>query len=543
MANRPEWSNRFTGLILGGVLALAFWLRVRGLDLLIPYFVNPDEWRILDSALNIIKTGDWNPHNFKYGALLIYVTTFIYSSYFLLSAFFRGGGLHSALEMSQSFPPWGNDYVLFYLGRLFCVGAGVLLSYLSYLVGKRLFNQKVGLIAAFFAAILPLSVERSQIFNVDIFSTLGSLAALYFSIGIMDKRETGFKNYLWAGLSAGIALAAKYNFLAFLPVLGAHLLGFSPAEGKRKFKWIARALFDPKLWLAAYAALLVFVLFNPFVLFDWPGFVREMRPFFQHNQLPNFSYFHSLIYHRYIFQALLLFPAIYTPFLFLAAAGGAWEIGKEARGKLLLLFIFPLGYFAFAGGIMLVAYHQHYFPLLPFVALSGAYFFVSGWELQSAWKKIFKGIFFGVLVIFCLSDIVYPHFRPLYTIHSDLGKWLKAEVGENEKAILTGWFFSPDPTFWRGRFRKTVRSSNFSDDLIESGEYDYIVVLAAETLEKDAGYFNSQAGWETSEKLREGRFDYRLIKKIDFPQWWRTAAERVFPLGRGFRFEIYRKMK
>ncbi|MDD5223063.1 MAG: glycosyltransferase family 39 protein [bacterium] len=529
--------------LLGFILVFAFWLRVRGLDLLIPYFINPDELRIVNSALAIIKTGDWNPHNFKYGAFLIYVTTIIYWFYFHFSAFFHGGGWHSAFETSRSFLPWGNEYALFYLGRLFCVFAGVFLSYLSFLVGKRLFNQRVGLLAAFFVAIVPLAVERSQIFNVDIFSALGSLAALYFSIGIMEKKEARFKDYLWAGLSAGIALAAKYNFLAFLPVLGAHLLGFFPAEGKRGYKWIGRALFSPKLWLAAYVALLVFFLFNPFVFFDWPAFVREMLPFFQQRQVPHFSYFHSLIYQRYIFQIFLLFPAIYTPFLFLAAAGGAWEIGKEAKGKLLLLFIFPLGYFVFAGGIMLYAFHQHYFPLLPFVALSGAYFFVSGWERQADWKKIFKGLLCGFLVIFCLSDIVYPQIQPLYTIHNDLGRWLKAEVRENEKAILTGWFFTPDPTFWQGQFQRVAQSSNFNDDLIRSGGYDYIVVLAAETLEKDAGFFHSQEGWETSEKLRGGKFDYRLAETINFSPWWRKAAGLVFPLIRGYRFEIYRKMK
>jgi hypothetical protein len=177
------------------------------------------------------------------------------------------------------------------------------------------------------------------------------------------------------------------------------------------------------------------------------------------------------------------------------------------------------------------------------VVLLGSYFFQQALKSRVLSFRIISGGLLVLSLLFYLSNFFFPQYRPLFDIHQDLGKWLEQSVKPDEKAILTGWFFPPSRSFWQGRYQRTARSSGFNDELIKSGGYDYIVVLAAETLEKDAGFFHSQEGWETSEKLREGRFNYRLAETINFPPWWQKGAELVFPLLRGYRFEIYRRMK
>jgi hypothetical protein len=177
------------------------------------------------------------------------------------------------------------------------------------------------------------------------------------------------------------------------------------------------------------------------------------------------------------------------------------------------------------------------------MVLLGSYFFGQALKSRLLSFRIIGGGLLALSLLFYLSNFFFPQYRPFFDIHRDLGKWLEHNVKTDERAILTGWFFPPSKTFWQGRYQRTAQSSGFNDELVKSGEYDFIVVLAAETLEKDAGFFHSHEGWESSNKLREGRFNYRLAETINFPPGWRDVAELVFPLLRGYRFEIYRKVK
>ncbi|MCX5867911.1 MAG: glycosyltransferase family 39 protein [Proteobacteria bacterium] len=530
-----NWKSLFPGqknntlaliLILGASLAI----RLRGLDFLFPYFIVNDEGYMVNSALKILQTGDLDPGFFKYGGFTIYLTAALYFIYFKVVGWW--GGPIEAMPFFYE----DQNFILFMLGRIMCVGFGLLIIWTGYLLGKRVFGRGVGLLTAILLVLSPLQIDRSQVFNVDGIMTLFILLSVYFAFEI--KERGGWKGYLGGGIFAGLALATKYNFVAIVPVLVGHYFRVGQ-DGKR----FGQAVFDLRLWVSICLYLFIFAFFNPYFFLNLSHVLKEMVFFLGIHFKPQLSYLHSLIYQKYIFQLFLLFPAIFSPFLYLASWVGVGWLVREDKAKLVLLLSFPFSYFLVLGAISYASFYTHYFPLLPFVVLLGSYFFQQALKSRVLSFRIISGGLLVLSLLFYLSNFFFPQYRPLFDIHQDLGKWLEQSVKPDEKAILTGWFFPPSRSFWQGRYQRTARSSGFNDELIKSGGYDYIVVLAAETLEKDAGFFHSQEGWETSEKLREGRFNYRLAETINFPPWWQKGAELVFPLLRGYRFEIYRRMK
>ena len=60
-------------LALAVITLVALWLRLWAIDFGVPMVTHPDEPNILNPALHMIRTHDFNPHWFIYPALIIYI--------------------------------------------------------------------------------------------------------------------------------------------------------------------------------------------------------------------------------------------------------------------------------------------------------------------------------------------------------------------------------------------------------------------------------------------------------------------------------------
>ena len=76
MKNKP--TNVLLIISIGFILLLAFALRTWGINYDLPYIYHPDEPGYISIALNIVKTGDLNPHFFNYPSLFFYINSFAY---------------------------------------------------------------------------------------------------------------------------------------------------------------------------------------------------------------------------------------------------------------------------------------------------------------------------------------------------------------------------------------------------------------------------------------------------------------------------------
>ena len=200
-------------VLMVGLLGVAAGVRLWGITWGLPdethlFSYHPDEYHSLRGALSL-AAGDPNPHFFNYGSLYLYLVGIVclwhdavLGGADLLSALLNGATAH--VEMAA----WVLD------ARLVVVACGVATVLVVFLIGRRLWGMLGGLCAGGVMAILPLHVLNSHYATVDVPQALFITLCLYFSVRLVE--EPTWRNYLWAGVCAGLAASVKYNGIAVL---------------------------------------------------------------------------------------------------------------------------------------------------------------------------------------------------------------------------------------------------------------------------------------------------------------------------------------
>jgi len=175
------------------------------------------------------------------------------------------------------------------VGRPLSALADLLTVFLVYVIASRLYDRRVGLLAAAFDAMAVLQLQLSHYFGMDTFLNFFTYLAIYFGVRISRERwhevdgegqkESGgvyfFKHpYFWHslafGFAVGCAVASKLNAAPVAAILPAAFaltfLNLTPEQRRRKFMPMVGYLA-----LGAVASLLAFRLFQPYA-FSGPGF-------------------------------------------------------------------------------------------------------------------------------------------------------------------------------------------------------------------------------------------------------------------------------
>lgn len=258
----------YPALILGLILLVAAALRLSALNFALPNVYHIDEDALVLPAMNIIKTGDFNPLRMDYGSLFIYLMAFVHLLVYLQAA--RGGWIGSVDELVIPTRGWypgiypHPEYVL--AGRLLSVAFGLALILVVYMLGARLGNRRLGLMAAAIAAVLPEFVVHSHYAMTDMALATMAALALYLLLRAYDNwASDGPWAYVGAGFVCGLAASTKFTgALLVLPLLLVPLLR-------------VRRLDDALNWrvLGGPAAMaLGFIVATPYALLDLPKFVH-----------------------------------------------------------------------------------------------------------------------------------------------------------------------------------------------------------------------------------------------------------------------------
>lgn len=111
----------------------------------------------------------------------------------------------------------GNNFL--FAGRMISVFSGLGTMFLIYLIGKELFNQKTGLMAAFLYLVQPFTLWYDRLAIKDSFLMFLAGLTVYFTLRLA---KTGVWKYAWGvGIALGIALLTKsiaYFFVVFFPL-------------------------------------------------------------------------------------------------------------------------------------------------------------------------------------------------------------------------------------------------------------------------------------------------------------------------------------
>lgn len=345
-------------LTLAIIAAVAFALRVFGLQYGLPAVYNPDEVAIMARALSFAK-GTLNPHNFLYPTLYFYVLFGWVGAY--LGAVWLAGGVATVAELQALY--FTNPTGIYTAGRLLGAVCGTAAVIALYHLGQRLFDRRVGIVAALFLAVAPLAVRDSHYVKHDIPATLAVIVALTAIVRIWPRTPEAGRlrnDVIVAGAACGVAFSTHYYCIFLtLPLLWAMVQRWR-ADG-----W--RIVFRHAVTAGIVSAVIFFAL-SPFLLVEpivaWRD-ITANREIVVDRALQAGAFGPA---HRY--AEMLWTDSMGRAVIALAAVGAVW-MTATAPARAILIALFPLGFLAFITNTAPASRYLN--PALPFLAIFSAW--------------------------------------------------------------------------------------------------------------------------------------------------------------------------
>jgi 4-amino-4-deoxy-L-arabinose transferase-like glycosyltransferase len=353
-----EWREasdmRQSTLTLVAILAVAAVLRFWGLGAGLPHAPGVDEPEIMNRAVGMMKTGDFNPYFFDYPSLYIYVQLIAATIQFLLGA--TAGTWRSLQDVNAA------DF--YFWGRAITAMLGTLTVLLVYLAGMR-WGTRHALFAAGLMAVVPLHVRESHFVLTDVPVTF--FVALTFVLTLRAGEQARAGAFLWAGVAAGLAAGTKYTgaLVLVLPLVATWMTpGTKPSR-------VAGAL------AALGGFFIAYFLVAPYTILDLPAFLNGYAKLAgSYSGEPPGAGWPIAFKHL---SMSLQWPAM------LAILGGVvFATVRALRGpgrlRWTIAVLFPLLYFWFVSRQSLI-FGRYLLPLLPFACVLAGAAIVSGVSL------------------------------------------------------------------------------------------------------------------------------------------------------------------
>jgi 4-amino-4-deoxy-L-arabinose transferase-like glycosyltransferase len=261
------------------ILVLAILLRFSGTKPGYPPY-HSDEGISYSAAVSMIKNNNLDPLRYDYPAMVPLVNYLFFKFVFIPANWARfyienfsqilDGFIKLPLEESEYRRIFQTEILgereinALFWGRYTTALIGVGVVFLSYLLGRKIFGERAGLLSAFLVAINYRQVLNSHLGLPDIYNAFFLLLALLASYSLWKKPTS--KNYLLAAIAAAFYFSTKYQLFAFLPLLLAHLYTVYNKKGFReRFKF----LFSYRALAVPFIIILIFLIFNPYHFIKW----------------------------------------------------------------------------------------------------------------------------------------------------------------------------------------------------------------------------------------------------------------------------------
>ncbi len=381
---------RYFFLIL--ILIAAFIIRYKGTWFGYPLMVHPDEPNLVKTALRIIQTGNLNPHFFLYPTLNIYLLGMLYS------------GLNFTNQLFFNISTTNIPEIQYFIsGRIFVLLQSTVTIYVTYQIGRRLFDSIAGLASACFIGASFLHISNSFTVTVDSSVALwASLSTLMAVLIYTNGKKRWY--YLLGGVFVALTTSSKYTgFVSVAPILIAHM----------SLSRVDRTWVDTNIILYLLVIPVAFFLTMPYAILDYKAFLEALK--FQahvyksghlgHESMGNTS-FH--LYGKYLLtKGYGVAPSIFAGF------GILWLLKKDVW-KVLILISTPLLLFIFVG-LYKVYFSRNIVAIIPFVSLFSGIFVCVAYNWlkdrvsefgKSQWMKTPVNILFVILVISSITPQV-----------------------------------------------------------------------------------------------------------------------------------------
>lgn len=428
-----------------------------------PFRPEFDEALSVSIALNMVKSGDLNPHWLAHpGSTLIYPLAAY--CHFINATLFHCVMSNPDFDVQKFM--YDNVFVLFYLPRYLNVFLFVASIPLLYAITRETFNKTVGLLSIWMFAISPLLIAWTQLLRSDASALFYSLLALYACIKIY--RQPSLKWQTLFGVSMGLAVSSRWPSLAVFSVFGLINLAIlfqNKEPGARRRNCL----------LAGYGvalSLIVFAATSPYVFIDQGTLIKDLVEEKAAHGLGCDDLSPPQNFMWYINTGIP--KEFYAPQYFLAALGLAVAFWK--RNFLAgVLAVYTLGILV---GTSIHPFHavKWLVPVVPMLAL----FAGNGLALCfDALNKLLThlsgpklGSFLAIaILIFCFVEIEYEPFiaicrnnfqRSYTSTDIQFYEWLNSTIPHGTQICFVG--------MWEGRYKSDYK---VLDVLWDPSYFDY----------------------------------------------------------------------
>lgn len=437
-----------TKLLLIAVILLAALFRFYGLNWDQGYYLHPDERAIIMTVSSLSwpqniseflsVTSPWNTHFFAYGSLPFYL-------------------LHTVGQLLSNINPNFTHYgYLHFPGRSISAISDLLTLFVLFLLGRKLFNEKVGLIAAFFYAVSVLPIQLSHFYAVDTLLTFFILTILYQLVLFYEKPT--IKRGVVVGFLFGIALATKVSALVLVVAIGASLAAdFLLLFLKQPHKPHYYLPHIPKFLkrLIGYAfvifctTVVTFIFFEPYALIDFQTFwLQTMQQ--QAMTRDAFTFPYTLQYVNkvpYAYELKNIFLYGLGPLLAALASAGILYmtihiIKKDKQEKWAqetILLIFFAAYFITVGSFA-IGFMRYMLPLYPLLCLFAA---TIGYQLFKIIQNKNHTVAILCSLLFALCSLIWPlSFVQIYHHNNtrvDATDWINQHIPYGSAILVEHW--------------------------------------------------------------------------------------------------------
>lgn len=425
------------GLVLALLAAamLRFWALPQG----VPFNVGVDEPEVMERAVRMMKTGDFNPHFFDYPTLYMYVQAAVAVVRFVCGAM-RGLWSGLAQAPTDAFYVWG---------RAVTALIGTATVWVVYRAGMR-WGARTALLAAVMIAVMPLHVRESHYVLTDVPATF--LVMLTFLLSLRAHERSTAWSFALAGAAAGLAGATKYNgvLAVLMPLLACVMTPAARPSRPVAFLWVIGGV------------LAGFFIAAPYTFIDLPRFLNQFARLSSEYRTPlSTAEPVSQIYLKHLRNAL------FWPGSAIAIGGlalGLWKIfrGPE-RLKWAMVTVFPLVYFRFISN-QNIFYGRYLLPLLPFLSIvaAAAVVWMVGWMRQIRLPRPARHIVTAALTLAAIVPPAYTAIRydanaaKVWTTEQAYD-WIRRELPAGTSIRLEGSLAIKLPASYHASYVKQLR--------------------------------------------------------------------------------------
>jgi hypothetical protein len=263
------WPRRLlVGGILGAIAVAGFWIRIRHHDYGLPYVYNYDESTHFTNRAVGMFSDDLDPGYYQNPSALTYLIFLTLKiGYGLLSPIFTVP--EGTVVRQFQFDPT----VIFEIARTLVAILAIAGVVATFWVGRRIWDARVGLVAAAVLAFAFLPVQYSRIAVTDVGTFLPVAVALWAALRVHEKGRR--RHYLIGGVATGLAVGFKYT--AGLVVLPLVVAGGLRILRDRETPWLRRPELR-SLVLGLAAMTVAFAITTPFF------FVKPVSALYQLKQ-------------------------------------------------------------------------------------------------------------------------------------------------------------------------------------------------------------------------------------------------------------------